>query len=242
MNKRLLFTSIGDNTDSYKYWNTPNKQYDIIFVYYGKSQEKHNELSTFCDRIFWNSATKFQNFVKYFQYFIKYEYICITDDDIELSPEKIERLFSLCKNNNIYVASPSHSPQGKISHSIMKTVPNILGRKVTFVEVTCPILHISMASILVDYLKNDVYHLKEWGIDYIMQNIFRKRVNGFYIFDCLPIINPHDYNKLTQKREIDSTSSNRQRYLLWKKFSKSRNLKEYPHKILQFLKNENEFS
>lgn len=232
MNKLALFTSVGDNTDSYKYWYTSNKQYDIIFVYYGKSQEKYNELSKYCDKIFWNSATKFQNLVKYFEDLTSYEYIWVTDDDLSMYPENIEYMFDLCKQYDIKVGSPSHDPQGKISHKIMKTKSGFM-RKTNFVEVTCPVFHINQATKLVNYLKPYINNLKEWGIDYIMQNILLKESNGFYILDILEVHNPHHTKKETNIREIDLTSTNRQRCLLWKALARKLGLREYSHKVLK---------
>ena len=51
------------------------------------------------------------------------------------------------------------------------------------------------------------------GIDYIMQNILLKEANRFYILDILEVHNPHHTKKESTVREIDLTSTNRQRCL-----------------------------
>ena len=197
-----------------------------------KMYGKNNNKSQYCDKIFWNSATKFQNFVKYFEHLTIYDYIWVTDDDLSMYPENIEYMFDLCKQYDIKVGSPSHDPQGKISHKIMKTKNGFM-RKTNFVEVTCPIFHIDQATKLVDYLKPHINNLKEWGIDYIMQNILLKESNGFYIFDCIEVHNPHHTQKQSESREIDLTSTNRQRCLLWKSFARKHSLREYQHKVFK---------
>ena len=92
MNKFLIYSSIGNSYNkAILSWYKNNRKYDILFVYYGKDNRRVDFLKKYCDYLFINKGSKYQNliFVADHINFKNYEFIWVVDDDIELISNKI---------------------------------------------------------------------------------------------------------------------------------------------------------
>lgn len=234
MKKNLLITSIGDNTKSFYSWysNRMDRNFDIIFIYYGNNI--NTPLINYCDTFIESKGSKINNIKSNFHLinFNLYDYIFMIDDDINLTYKQINKLFQVSKKMNINIATPSHSPLGKISHKVMETNDISFIRSTNFVEITCPIFSKECFIYLFRYLKHkDI--LYEYGIDYVMSFLFFRTSEPFYIFDFIEVMNPIDLIKPNKTREADILNTEKERYLIWKKFKKKYNIKQCNHVVLQ---------
>lgn len=124
----------------------------------------------------------------------KYDYIWVADDDMNITPDDMNRSFSLADHFGFWVSSPSHDPQGKISNPFMvRSDGNHDIRIVTYIEVTWPIFRSDMLGLFLDKFDGS---LSCWGVDQWWSSVFRTEENfQSAIFDCISAINTPDAQK-----------------------------------------------
>jgi hypothetical protein len=111
------------------------------------------------------------------------------------------------------VGSPSHSSLGRISWPIMKSQRGGTIRLSNFIEMTVMILHRTQ---VIKFLKAYAPYANSvvgWGCDYIVQSVCQ---HPFVIFDNVSVVNPTNDQKKIKQREIESLSSNVNRFNAWK--------------------------
>ena len=66
VNRNMVFTSAGDNTDFIKWWCTDkdHQDYDIYVFYYGKKEDNFTLYESHVKYIEKSEGSKFQNFYK----------------------------------------------------------------------------------------------------------------------------------------------------------------------------------
>ncbi len=142
MNKFLIYSSIGNSYNkAILSWYKNDRKYDILFVYYGKDNRRVDFLKKYCDYLFINKGSKYQNliFVADHINFKNYEFIWVVDDDIELMSNKINELFYTAKKYKISICQPSTSSAGKLSFKHLKQKKRLYMVNTNFVEVACPL-------------------------------------------------------------------------------------------------------
>lgn len=201
--KNLLFSSIGDNFD-YTKWNDKNKNYDIVYVYYGNNNNKFNIYKNNCNFIIKHKGSKFQNlyyfYVNYKFVLNNYDYIFVLDDDILISPNDINTMFHISKKYNLFISGPSfkHSSNNKISWKININKPNNTLRFTNFVEVNTPLFK---KTCLFNYLKYHNNDLLGWGIDFLYHMFNGMYKNKYAIIDLVQCINPINKNELLKNHK-----------------------------------------
>jgi len=231
-----IFTSVGDK-NAIRSWleNATPRQWDLVSAYYGSNDDEFSYIRKESSYAFRTKGSKFQNLKKLVierpQLFDKYSYICVCDDDIQMSTAQIEEIFSIVETFGFWVAQPGFHPKGKISHAITcSTWPQWDFRIVNYIEVTMPIFR---SDKFAEFLAVYDGGLVGWGIDHWFSNFFKANDFGrFAIIDKIRVINPRDSQK--GAREIDRLQSAVRRSEAWEKFRGAHGLVEYPHKVFSY--------
>jgi len=210
MNKILVYSSIGDISNFYKDWLHPDCSY--AFNYYGDNPNRVKELKSIATYFTNLKGTKFNLFSKLVNDLPKFDYYVLPDDDLNLKGEDIIQMVNSMRDKQYGVASPSHSPLGRISWPIMRTQPNSEIRETEFVEMTGVIFSREeiekFLSAYIPYRDQMV----GWGVDHIIHSACRK---PFAIFDNISVVNPTNEQKGIQKREIDTFLAGRSGMRMW---------------------------
>jgi hypothetical protein len=233
-----LFTSAGDK-NVVRLWqeDAPVRCWDLVVAYYGENDREFSELSKISSYAFRSRGGKFQNlkklFVEYSKFFDHYSYVWVCDDDIRMSADQIQEVFSITETFGFWVAQPAFSPKGKISHSITCYVgPQWDYRIVNYVEVTLPIFR---RDKLCEFLSTYDGSLTGWGVELWFINFFKANEFGrFAIIDKVQVINPSDEQK--GGREIDRLQLTPLRQSDWYKVREKYGLAEYPHREFAYCK------
>jgi hypothetical protein len=205
----LLFSSVGDSYNkAIVSWSRTHSKverlFDIVLIYYGDDPARFNWLSAYCDQIYWNKGSKYQNFIRFYQRLAlaRYSFVWLPDDDIRLSLDMINRLFLLTDQYNLAVSQPSISRYGVISYPIqIPQLKNSLLRYTNFVEVTCPVLSQKASVLLVLVAQPYVDRLTCYGIDIMMSHYIHGPNSRFAIIDAVTTRNPYPCEKKCGRRE-----------------------------------------
>jgi hypothetical protein len=124
------------------------------------------------------------------------------------------------------VGSPSHSPDGSMSWSIMETQQNSEYRSVDFVEMTGVIFNQQEMKTFLNAYAPYADRMVGYGVDHIIHSVCRK---PFVIFDDIFIINPTNEQKGISEREIETYLAGRNARSMWNKVLKDtrNNFTEY---------------
>lgn len=208
----LVYSSIGDISTFFPLW----KHEDICYAfnYYGQCEDRKKRIEGECSWFTCEAGTKFNLFSKLYEAAIPiFDYYVLIDDDINLRGSDIVKIVLTMESQRCGVASPSHSPEGRISWDVMVPRKNSTIRVSDFVEMTVAIFS---REELENFLKAYVPYrdrMVGWGIDHIIHSVCRK---PFLIFDDVVITNPSNKQKGINKREIETYLDGRSGERLWK--------------------------
>tara|TARA_B100001758_G_scaffold247851_1_gene267757 strand:+ start:11809 stop:13272 length:1464 start_codon:yes stop_codon:yes gene_type:complete len=192
MNKNLVYTSAGDNTDFYKHWCGNSKDYDLWVTYYGDDEKKYKLYSKHSDYITKRKGFKFQNFYDLYNNkdLSQYERIFILDDDIIISTQDINKMFNISEKYDLNICGPTFNPRCKISHPKTINNPKWFMRYTNYVEVNVPLFKKEALRRLMDVFDPK---LVGWGIDRLAA--WANGYNKIALVDAVVCINPQDAAK-----------------------------------------------
>ena len=226
-NEYILFTSAGDNTSFYNLWCDENRNYDIFVCYYGSDIE--NKYEEYSDVYLKKKGSKMQNFYYVWENnignIINYKYYYIVDDDIIIKTDKINELFKLCQELDIWMLQPSFNEDknSKISHNITKHIECNKYRFTNFIEINTPFFS---NYAITECMKKYNPILIGYGIDILFINILGiEHENKYVIVDYIYCINP-----ISKIREIDKLQSEQKRIRNWNIVKKILKIKDIIHK------------
>lgn len=185
MKKNLIIVPAGENS-LHPNWVTDNINFDIIVLYYGKSEIKFNEYnknSKDCIKVEGQKWHLISDYIlKNLKKIKDYDYFWFPDDDLLSNGKDINNLFEICRNNNLWLCQPSLD--GHVSYEIEKKVPNSLLRFTNFVEIICPMMSLETLLKLVFY-----FNINEsgWGLDYLWPKILGYPKNKISIIDLVTV-------------------------------------------------------
>lgn len=210
--KILIFSAIGDYNQ--KSWLSKETKVDFILAYYGKSDEKFEDLKTKSLYCFRSKGVKFQLLWSWWIHNIEktkeYDIIGILDDDIQWDSitmnNFIEDIILYSKNNpDTVVFSPSHHKNGKISmvHMEQQLLNHKKTRIVNTVEMTWPFFK---RDFLDSYLMNEYeISLQGYGEDKFYSKKAKNENKNLVIFDNFSSENPTDTQKGIKKNEMSGS-------------------------------------
>jgi hypothetical protein len=224
VNRNMVFTSAGDNTNFVKWWcsDKENQNYDIYVFYYGKKEENFKLYESHVTHIEASEGSKFQNFYKFWKkhgdIIDKYDRFFILDDDIEILSKDINEMFELSKEHNLEICGPSFSNDSHISHPVTKHKPNLVLSYTNFVEVNVPLF---TRSALDNLMKWYDPILIGWGIDmlYIWANGMDE-TKSYAIIHKIQCKNPDIKSKKIKTRELMLIKDAGKRAEIWNNYAK----------------------
>lgn len=219
----LVYSSVGDNANI-QCW-LEDRNFDLWLTYYG--DDNSVDLSEKCEYFLHKKGAKFPNFFYLFREFEhiveQYEGVMIADDDLIMSGEDINSLFSLMQEHNLSLAQPSFNVCGKVSHPATRMRALSKLHFTSFVEVACPIFK---TQYLLDFMKEYDDIVIGWGADWWFSYLVEKRDGrgtSIAVIDQVSCLNPLDVTK-NQGREIDRFQSKDKRKEIWAGVKKERGL------------------
>lgn len=226
MSSNVVFTSCGDQTTCHELWTGSDRDYDIIGVYYGDTQDRFEQYCDRFDYVFRHKGSKFQNFFSFYRgsnIFKQYDRMFIVDDDIIIDTHGINSLFNFSKDNELMICSPSITPESKISHDVTLQQDNSKYRYTNFIEVNTPLMSKKSVQLLNKYYNSN---LIGWGVDFLYmwaccgESVPDSSSRQFAISDQITCVNPHD-NAKPDKRELYKlpNSSDVQRRDMWYRYA-----------------------
>lgn len=217
MKKILIYSSIGDRFEFYKQWSTlRSENVQCAYNYYGHNGVIRNQISHAADYFSQIKGTKFNLFSKLNIDLSAYDYYVLLDDDLNLTPSDIMYMIDFMELTGFGIASPSHSPKGRISHfpdPIMRTIPDGTVREVEFVEMTAVIFNREEMQKFLEAYTPVADRMVGWGCDHIIYSVCKK---PFLIFDNVSVVNPTNQQKGIKEREIETYLAGRNGQQLWK--------------------------
>jgi len=233
MRKFLIYTSAGDHNNVSRWLSSDNRSYDVWVTNYSDTQEKLKDSADYYNQ---RKGAKFPNFKfvveNYREQIAQYEAIMVADDDIIISPKKLDRLFAQLVSQDLWVITPAYSRIGKITHDTTERKLTTRYRYTNFAEVTCPIFKTDKLLEFIDVYNAD---LPCYGVDWWYLNVLNDQSEKkIVISDENWCINPRDIHKSTGVREIEKFMKKDDREKKWKDYKDALDIDSFEKKT--FLK------
>ena len=228
----LVFSSVGDRSGLH-HWLRGRRNFDLWVTYYGSRAGQFRDVADYYNV---RKGSKFQNlhhaYRQWSDLIARYSAVFVVDDDVVISGSRISRLFELRERYDLWVLQPAFSPQGKISWRVTRVNRRNELRFTNFVEMTCPLFRRDkLDSFMAVYDPELVGWGCEWWFLEVMGIDLRGRVA---VVDGITCVNPHDWKKIGQGREIDKLAVTSERKAIWERVrdkyrigSESRGIAEY---------------
>lgn len=212
--RRLLFASVGDRGCPDQ-WVSPDRTFDVWIAYYGREPGRYRDIA---DRYIECRDSKFPNLARVRELwrddFNRYDAVFVPDDDVVIGPREIERIFDIRDELDAWVLHPAFDLRGKISYTITAWHPWCRYRYVDTVDMTAPLFRRDKLEAFLEVFDP---RLKGWGTDLwflevIGDESLRRRI---VLCDEVTCLNPHDWEKPGDFREIDGFQSRETRRRRW---------------------------
>lgn len=226
----LIYTSAGLNANVAQWASSPDRSYDIWITNYSDTP---NHLREFADVYNESKGAKFPNLKKIFEEhgstLSRYKAIMVADDDIIISPKKLNALFRMIEEQDAWIVTPAFSKFGKISHTTTERRLTSKYRYTNFAEVTCPIFRTDM---LLSFMQVYDPEIKGYGVDWWYLNHLGANIrNKIVISDYHYCINPRDFKKVGGIREIDKVSNRETRTSKWDQKKRELGINSFPKEV-----------
>ena len=226
--RTLVFSSVGDRGEAIRSWiDDDQRDYQTAVIYYGNDPAgdwaKH--LHSKADHFAAHAGGKFQNLHWWIdqnpRVLDDFDYVLVADDDLRITPDTVVRIVRTARGYNLPVASPSHSPDGRISWPHMASRGS--GRReneraagvvlTNFVEMTCPLFEVDALRAFLDLFRGFASQLIGWGTDWIISSACYTSARPFGILHNVSVTNPAVRGP--GGREIDRYQSAGDRLKAW---------------------------
>jgi hypothetical protein len=210
--QHLVFTSAGDHSNITA-WLDDSRNFDLCIAYYGNKPGRYADLAEY---YFTRKDSKFGNLKFAWQQWPEmlapYQSILVQDDDVLISSQKINRLFRIQRELDLWLLQAAFSPLGKISWPITRVQWASRLRYTNFVEITAPLFR---KDKLEKFLAEFDPILTGTGTDWWYMHSLGDDCRGnVAIIDEVTCINPHDRSKGGQ-RECDRLQAETARTAAW---------------------------
>jgi len=223
----LIYTSAGTHNNVRRWVESEDRNYDLWVTNYSDRPGLLKDVADFYNE---RKGAKFPNFHhilnNHRDQLEGYQAIMVADDDIILSPKKLEGLFAQLVEQKLWIIVPAYSRFGKITHDTTERCLMSRYRYTNFAEVTCPVFNTKK---LMEFM--NVYDpvLPCYGVDWWYLNVMADTSNKkIVISDEFYCINPRDAHKSTEVREIDKFVSAEDRKSNWKEFKRNLGVTSFP--------------
>jgi len=241
-NRFLLFTSSGDNSRWDEFWmraDSGDRGYDVVVVYYGSHPEE--QLPRFrragARGVWAHKGSKFNNLCwlheTHPEFLLpQYRYVAVWDDDVEVLPADIRRLFELTERFGLSVSMPSFSADSKLSYGPTRHKEGVLLTFTSMVEMNVPVFsRESLGRVLAE--APDICGLTGYGADHVYMNLLdptHSATDRFAVVHDVVCKNPHDSEKREGVSEIDKVRPLEARRAEWLELKSNKGLVEVEFK------------
>jgi len=232
MRPYLVYTSAGKHNNVKRWLQGRSRSYDLWVTNYSDSPGLLRDVADYYNE---RKGAKFPNFAHIVrnnrEKLEQYEAIMIMDDDIIISPKKLERLFSQLLEQDLWIITPAFSRLGKLTHDTTERKIISQYRYTNFAEVTCPIFRTDKLLSFMDVYDSDLtcFGVDWWYLNFLNDTSHTKIV----ISDENYCINPRDFHKNTTTREIDKYISGEDRITHWEEKKKILGINSFKKNIYQ---------
>ncbi len=232
--KNLVYTSAGDRSNVPD-WIAGERDFDLWITYYGSDKRQLQRFEKIAQFVNQRKGSKFQNlfnlYINHQDVLSQYDHIFILDDDLIISTESLNEVFSIHKKYNLSISQPAFDRAGKVSHKITAYEKGTVLRYTNFVEVTCPLF---TTEVLFDFFGVYDTDLVGWGIDWwFTDKCINQSEEEMAIIDAVICLNPTDEMK-GGIREIDTLQPIRTRKKMWRKIKQKYNIRREKKGLIQF--------
>src|SRR5690606_33164588 len=174
MREFLIYTSAGLNSNVASWTEYKNRNYDIWITNYSDVKDNLRGNADYYNE---SKGAKFPNFknvvVEHRRFIERYKAIMVADDDIIISPIRLNNLFSMIEREDVWIVTPAFSRLGKISHETTERKLVSRYRYTNFAEVTCPIFRTDK---LLGFLDEYDAEMEGYGVDWWYLNYLGKDI------------------------------------------------------------------
>ena len=171
-NSNLILLRCGKKS-LHKKWINKNANYDLVLIPY----EKINYINRLnCTVTETKKGQKWKPIYQYilenFKIILNYDFIMIPDDDLDISYDKLNKLFAQIKFDKPAISQPSLSHKSYYLHAITLNFPNLYARETSFVEIMTPIFNIeALISLFWTFNLNS----SGWGLEPLWYKIIKNK-------------------------------------------------------------------
>uniref|UniRef100_A0A7S2RRN6 Uncharacterized protein n=1 Tax=Mucochytrium quahogii TaxID=96639 RepID=A0A7S2RRN6_9STRA len=188
--RNLVIVCAGDTSlhESSKFPWHGSKGFDLCIVYYGSDENVKKRFEGQSKFFFQKRGPKWQlvrHALKNCDW-KEYEYIWLPDDDLEMDPELIVKMFDIAAKYMIRLGQPAlfdENIQPKYKHVIKKRDGAVL-HFTNFVEIMCPFLRVDALEAVFHTLDSDEAK-SGWGLDMLWPTLLDFR--DIAVFDATPV-------------------------------------------------------
>ena len=188
MKKRNLVIVRAGDESLHETWLGPlgsDRSWDLVVSYFGTHPHIHRRSDVV--RID-HQGTKFQGLYALLMSgeldWRSYDRIWVPDDDLACTSSMVERLFTYFECHQLHLAQPSLSHDSYLSHGITIHNPNLLLRRVNFVEVMAPMFS---RNLLERVLHTFAESESGWGLDFVWPKFVPRPKRDAAIIDAVQV-------------------------------------------------------
>jgi hypothetical protein len=164
--RNLIISAVGDSS-LHKEWISGEPDFDLVLIYYGDNDEIFSDYTKDTPVCIRQKGQKFPLTGAFLHHNLsmmaRYEYVWLPDDDISISTDCLNRLFSLAGQYDLSICQPSVAAvDDQVSHAITRPVKNVKLRFTNFVEVMMPLFKTKTLLALCDDFS---FSESGWGLD-----------------------------------------------------------------------------
>jgi hypothetical protein len=204
----LVISTVGDNS-KHPTWLDKNNNFDLVLLYYGSNVEIAKSYLIHTPHVYSAKGFKWwliKSFIdSNIELISKYDYIWFPDDDIEIHPDDINKLFGVADKFKLQLCQPSLT--GYVSHRITMPQQGNLLRYTNFVEVMAPLMNLETVLKVKDTFDSNY---SSWGLDNVWPYMLGYPTDKIAIIDSIvmnhskPVGNPELYSKIPHSLDIDT--------------------------------------
>ncbi len=120
-----------------------------------------------------------------------YRYICLADDDLQVTPGTWTKFFKIVAENNAALAAPALTIGSVASHPVTVQQAPTGARRTTFVEIMTPCFRVDVFEKLLPTLAETPSGVG-WGLDYVWARLLEYQ--GIFVIDETPITHSRPSN------------------------------------------------
>ncbi|TAN53281.1 MAG: DUF707 domain-containing protein [Methylococcaceae bacterium] len=114
----------------------------------------------------------------------RYDYFWLVDDDIEVTPAQVDKLFDYVRIHDFELAQPALTLDSYYSYRLTLHCPGFLHRYTNFVEIMAPVLSRHVLENVIPHFANTRSGL---GIDWHWHDLVARPERGIAIIDAVPV-------------------------------------------------------